>query len=850
MRFAAILAAGLFSFIAAHAAPIEYFEADGVAYDAAIPTPEAFLGHELGEKPVRHDRMVAYLEKLSELSPRITHQVLGYSHEGRPILGLVVTSEKNHAKLDAIRAAHLARLDPENPDTDGPAVVWLNYGVHGAESSGMDAAIPVLRHLAAAKGAEIEKTLDETVIVMVAIFNPDGHSRRINHVYQYLPSTEVTNPDHEVHQLWTAARVNHYWFDLNRDWLLLTQPESRAWIDFWHAWKPNVSADFHEMGSDSSYYFHPGEPKRRNPLIPDAVPQFLAGLAEGHREALDRRDELYFSEEGFDNFYIGKGSTYPSINGSVGILFEAGAARGGAIEGSIGVRRYEENIRLHFDTSLSTIEGARKAREELLGYQRGFFASALAEKPEEDVKGYVFTTAGDSGRLFQFLMLLKRHDVSVQPLTEPLQIGGKVYPAKTSYIVPLRQPQRKMIRGLFDRVTEFEETIFYDVSGWTMSLAYDLDYASLDQNQLATAKLGAPEEPKFRSAPAPAEGEYGYLLEWTEYYAPRALGRLQKAGVRARALLEPKRVPVDGEEQVFERGTLFVPLSRQDVSPRDIHRLMREIARKDAVRVHPVTSGEAAGSGDLGARDSVKTVPTPKILLVFNDGVRRYDAGEVWHLLDKEMQLPVILRDKGSLGALDLNDYTHLIAPGGAKFDEQETDRIKAWVRAGGVLITLRDASVWAESAFADYAEKKKKKDDAEETPRIDYAEIDLKNAEHVIGGAVFSADLDITHPLGFGYHDRSIAFLKNTTHTLSTPKNPFATVAKYPDAPLLSGYASRKRIAEIGGTPALVADRYGAGAVVMFADNPAFRATFRGDVKLFMNAIYFAPLIDRARLD
>ncbi|MEO1309900.1 MAG: M14 family zinc carboxypeptidase, partial [Pseudomonadota bacterium] len=379
MRLALSLLAAAFLALPAVAAPIDYFRADGVSYREDVPTPEERLGHELGDKPVRHDVMVAYLKELADLSPRITHKVLGYSHEGRPILGFVVTSEENHENIDAIRAAHLNRLDPENADADGPAVVWLNYGVHGAESSGMDAAIPVLYHLAAAEGASVDRTLDETVVLMVAIFNPDGHSRRVNHVYQHLPATEVTNPDHEAHRLWTEARVNHYWFDLNRDWLLLTQPESRAWIGFWHEWKPNVSADFHEMGSDSTYYFHPGEPKRRNGLIPDAVPRFLAGLAEGHRAALDKRDELYFSEEGFDNFYIGKGSTYPSVNGSVGILFEAGAARGGAIEGSVGVRRYEENIRLHFDTSLSTIEGARKARSELLAYQRSFFVASDAD---------------------------------------------------------------------------------------------------------------------------------------------------------------------------------------------------------------------------------------------------------------------------------------------------------------------------------------------------------------------------------------------------------------------------------------------------------------------------------------
>ena len=849
MRLLILIASLVFSPVAAIAEPIAYFGVDGVSYDESVPTPESRFGHGLGEKPVRHDLMVAYLTELSEGSPRITHEVLGYSHEGRPILGFVVTSEDNHARLDEIRARHLARLDPENEDTDGPAVVWLNYGVHGAESSGMDAAIPVLRHLAAAQGEEIERTLEETVILIVAVFNPDGHARRIDHVYQHMPASEVTNRDHVVHDIWTEARVNHYWLDLNRQWLLLTQPESRAWISFWHRWKPNVSGDYHEMGSpESTYYFHPGEPKRRNPLIPDDVPGFLAQLAKGHRAALDRRDELYYSEEGFDNFYLGKGSTYPSVNGSVGILFEAGAARGGAVEGPTGVRRYAENIRLHFDTSLSTIEGARTHRADLRAYQRAFFEEALTAE-ESGPAAYVFTTAGDRARLTEFVQLLQRHDISAEPLRSPLTQGRRTYPAGSSYLVRMRQPQRLLIRGLFERSTAFEENTFYDVSGWTLPLAYDLDYAPLDADALSAAKVGVPRPAQFQPAAAPEKAEYGYLFAWSEYYAPRALGRLLRAGVRARVVTEPKTLLTGGEELNADRGSIFVPLSRQETGADDIHALMETIAREDGITVHALSTGDAVGAGDLGARGSVRSLEAPTILLLFGDGIRRYDAGEVWHLLDLKMRTPVVLRDKADFGGLDLGDYTHLIAPGGARFSDAESEEIADWVRAGGVLIALRDAAVWAEGVFNDADGEDAAASDDGDTPRYDYADLDVRNAEHVIGGAIFGADLDITHPIGFGYADRAIAFQKNASHALRTPTNPFATVARYKDAPLLSGYASDRRIGEIQRTPAIIADRYGRGAVVLFADDPVFRATYLGADKLLMNAIYFAKTIDPSRL-
>lgn len=271
---------------AAKAEPIDYYKLPGVQYSQEITTPDDFLGHGLGEKPVRHDRMVSYLRMVAEQSPRITIETIGYSHEGRPILSFVVTSPENQARIDEINAAHKARLDPANPDEDGPAVVWINYGVHGAESSGMDAAVPTLYHLAAAQGDAIDAMLNETVVVIVAIFNPDGHSRRINHVYTFGGKAPVADPQHAQHNLWIEARTNHYWFDLNRDWLLLTQPESQAWIAKWHEWKPNVSADFHEMGSNATYYFHPGEPKRENPLIPEGMRRFCQRSARNTQAGL------------------------------------------------------------------------------------------------------------------------------------------------------------------------------------------------------------------------------------------------------------------------------------------------------------------------------------------------------------------------------------------------------------------------------------------------------------------------------------------------------------------------------------------------------------------------------------
>ena len=267
--FTALAALSLSVFAAPVAAePVEFFQVDGVTYDESVTSFEDFAGYEIGERPVRVSDMHAYLRGLADSSDRISYEIAGYSHERRPILTFTVTSAENQSNIETIRQTHLARLRGEAAPDAAPMVLWINWGVHGAETAGMDGSIPFLYHMAAAQGPEIEAQLDNAVMIVTVIFNPDGHSRRVNHVETFWSYGDNTDPNDAAHNLWTAARTNHYWFDLNRQWLLLTQPEPQAWIRQWHKWKPMLSVDYHEMGSNSPYYFHPGEELRRNPLIP------------------------------------------------------------------------------------------------------------------------------------------------------------------------------------------------------------------------------------------------------------------------------------------------------------------------------------------------------------------------------------------------------------------------------------------------------------------------------------------------------------------------------------------------------------------------------------------------------
>ena len=848
----------------AFAKPVEYFQVEGVTYDESIPAFEDQTGYEIGERPVRFSDMITYLRDLAARSNRISVETIGYSHERRPILTFVVTSPDNHANLEAIRETHLARLEGNAAPNAAPMVLWINFGVHGAETSGMDAAIPTLYHFAAAQGPEINEQLNDAVMVFTVIFNPDGHTRRIDHVETFWSYGDNTDLNDAANDMWIEARTNHYWFDLNRQWLLLTQPESQAWIKKWHEWKPMVSVDYHEMGSHSPYYFHPGEELRRNPLIPERARELTKGIAERHAAFLDSEARLYWTEEGFDNFYIGKGSTYPQVNGALGILFEAGAARGGAVETDRGLVENADNVRTQFRTALTTIQGSLELSSEIIAHQREFFAENARQAERGGRSGWVFTAEGDPERAARFVRLLRMHDIEVNRLTANVTAEGRTYPADTSFFVPMAQSNNRLIRGIFERFTEFEENIFYDVSGWTLPLAYDLEYAPVRSVMFFPAPGGEPVDGAFQPAPTPDRAPYGYVFNWSHSFAPRALNRILAADLMVRATMEDTVVTTTNGEVELGRGAIFVPFARQKSTRDEIHAIMEVIAAEDGVPVYAATSGLTPVTGrDLGASGIFRALEEPRVVLAYDGGFSRYDAGEVWWTLDYRHRMPVTLVHKSNLAALDWSEYTHLIlvAYDGAlegALDEAMTENVRGWIEGGGTLIATRNAAKWAETAILGPDEDEASEDgaaeedvaedgNAEPPARLDFGDMGVRDAEHVIGGAIFAADLDITHPLGFGYANRDLPVHRNVSFTLERPEaNPYAVPVEYADDPLLTGYASDRRQEEIGGTPSVVAQRMKRGAVILMADNPVFRGTYPGSEKLLMNAIFFSDLIDR----
>ena len=832
---------------------LAWYLPSGVTYDTNFPTPEDVLGWSVGTWHVRHDQLVSWFETVEEASPRVSLETYGHTHEDRPLLLATITSPANHARIEEIRKAHVEAVLEGREDHEGPAIVWMGYGVHGNESSASNASLLFAYHLAAARGQDIDRFLENTVVLLDPCVNPDGLSRFAHWANSHRGKNLVADSSHrERDEAWPGGRTNHYWFDLNRDWLLLTHPESRGRIERFHAWLPCVLTDYHEMGSNSTYFFQPGIPSRKNPLTPDENVDLTRSIATFHAAALDELGSLYYTEESFDDFYYGKGSTYPDIHGCIGILFEQASSRGHLQENSFGEISFPFTIRNQLTTSISTLAAVDELRGELTSYQRKFYRDARGEAGRHAVVAYVFGAAQDAHRTAAMADILRRHGIELHRLAADMEGPDGAFPAETSFVVRMEQPQFRLIRALFETRTSWPDNTFYDVSSWTFPLSFDVPYQALEADGWSEDLLGEAVGPETDLTPKGSLGNsrrpVAWMFEWHSYEAPRALDLLLDAGVRARVATRPFRAETSAGLLDFDYGTIVVPTGVQEVESSELRSLMKDITGM-GLTVRTASSGLTPGGVDLGS-GSLREIPCPEPLLLVGDGVSGYEAGEVWHYLDQRLDMAVAMIERDRLNRLDLDRYTHIIMVSGATggFGDGEEELLREWVSGGGVLIATKSSAVWCAERLLTNDDEPAEEDEEQEAREgqesLKYADYEDLRGQTRVAGTIFSANLDLTHPLCFGYGREHLAVFRNSTSVLPEGLDPFGTPVRYTPEPLLSGFASQENVERIAGSPAVRAARIGRGSVICMVDNPNFRGVWYGTNKLFANALFFGPAL------
>ncbi|WP_428700680.1 M14 family zinc carboxypeptidase [Stenotrophomonas rhizophila] len=819
-----------------------YFFPQGGEFDPSIPTPQQFLGYEIGSRYTRHDQLVAYFNELAKHSDKIKVEQIGSSYEGRPLVIATVTSAQNQQQLETLRRQHVTLADPAQPLSaagNSPVVVWLGYSVHGNETSSGEAALLTAYYLVASRSADTAQWLQQAVVLFDPAQNPDGRDRAASWHNAYASSPASADPADKEHvEPFPQGRTNHYFTDLNRDWLALTQQDTRPKIAYFHRWYPNVQIDFHEMGKDSTYYFEPSPASMHSPLLPASSYAFNKTLAKYHAQALDALGSLYYTGENFDNFSPVYGSTYPDFHGAVGVTVEQASSRGRVQESVNGLLTFPFTIRNQVATGLGTLRGAVTERDGLLKLQKDFFQSALKQAGQQPVKAFVFGDAHDPGLTARLLDLLLQHQITVEALSTAVTVEGQRFEPGSAYVVPTAQPQFRLVHSIFADTPPIKGDVFYGSTSYAIAPAYGVAFAG------SRSRIGGGQRV---TAVAPAQGGvvggqagYAYVLDWRDYNASRALYALQARGLLTRAAFQPFTAATADGEQAFARGSVVIPVAGQPLAGAALLAAVDEAARAAGVRVQALASGQSRSGIDLGS-DSVKALRKPAVALVMGEGVSATEIGSAWFVLDQQVQLPASKLDPAQLGKVELDRYTTIVLAGGTYtgVDAAAVAALKRWINAGGSLVTYGTAARWAiEQKLADevLGEDEKEPDAAR---RAFGDQRDIAAIERVSGN-ILSAQVDTSHPLGFGLPRTQLAINKENGIRFKPSRNPFSTVVRVDETPRVNGYLSETNRNRVAGAAWLLLSPQGQGNVVLFADDPAHRKYWHGTERLLLNAIFF----------
>ena len=796
-----------------------------------IPSPESVIGHPVGKWHISHDKLVEYMRKLASTSERITIEERGKTFEDRPLILLTITSKKNHQNINQIQKNHIDQTNGIlTPKIDTPLVVYQGFSIHGNEPSGSNSALLLAYYLAASNDDFVNKLLSNTIILLDPSFNPDGLQR-----FAYWANTNKNinlNPDsndREYNEVWPGARTNHYWFDMNRDWLPVQLPESRARINTFHKWLPNILTDHHEMGTNSTFFFQPGVPSRTHPLTSKLNQDITRKISKYHVKALDEIGSLYYSEERFDDFYYGKGSTFPDINGGIGILFEQASSRGHIQNSDNGILTFPFTIKNQLTAGLSTLDAALNMRNEILDYQYNFYKKSREEGGKQKKSAIIFGDEKDAAKTYHLAEILKRHKIKFHHIRNNFSKDKINYKKNYSFVVPKDQKNFKLINAMFEKRTTFQDSLFYDVSSWTFPLAFNLDYnmdISMDIAGKEVTELNKP------LGIVKSKSNYAYLMSWNEYYSPSVLNEILDNNIIAKVALKEFKL----NDKKYDYGTILIPVKNQNISSNSLFEMLNSLAVENNLIIDGVDTGLADGI-DLGSTE-FKTINKQKVAVLVGEGINSYDAGEIWHLFDVRYGITITKLDVKSISKADLSKYSSIIMPSSYGLSDINTTKIIKWTEQGGNLIAFKNSLNWiSKNKLLDLKFKTRKI----QTKNISFAQKENHFGAQVIGGAIFEAKLDLSHPINFGYKNKNISLFRNTTIFMDQDNISYNNPIIYTENPLLSGYISKENLEIIKSTVPFKTGAYKKGQVTCFSDNTNFRAFWYGTNKLLMNAIYFS---------
>lgn len=829
--------------VAVRAAAVAVFAMLPVGLAAQTPaSPEEMLGYPLGAHFTSPVDAVAYAEYLAEESSGARIFQYGRTVEGRPLVQLALGTPANLARLDEILAANRQITDIDITDAaatevarSNPAIVYFSYGVHGDEASSTDAALWTAWDLLGGDGG-LAPVLDSLIVVIDPVTNPDGRARYVDWYRSVVGSSPDANPQAREHSPpWPGGRYNHFLFDLNRDWAWLSQPETRARIETWSRWNPQVHVDFHEMSPRSSYFFFPASAPI-NPIYPEHILRWGETFGQANVAAFDRRGWRYFTGEVYDLFYPGYGDSWPSLLGAIGMTYEqaGGGAAGLAWANSNGdTLTLADRIQHHRVSGAATLRTAAGGKTELLRDFARFHRTAGVDEPD-----VLLVPGDDPGRLDSLVDHLLAQGIQLERALSPFVARAVRYPGMQSreafptgtIRVRARQSRGRLALTLLQASTELIGQGSYDITAWALPFAY-----GVEAHRVSSA-LGASWEtvqPMPAVAQAPPTAGYGYLLPPNDR-ATAAVVRLAGEGVDAWVIGRPSVFA--GRE--WPSGSYFLPILDQP----EVADLLTAAGVGDIAA--PLNSGLSESGPDIGSESTVGlTVAT--VGLMGGEGFDPTSYGAHWFYLDQVLGLPYSQLRIEEIEDLDLSRYGVIVLPDmRGQLTPEASERLGAWTRSGGRLIAVGGGAA-AIAPLAEVTLRGESDGDAEPLPSTllaTRAERDSLNWERTIPGTILPASADPDHPLMWGSGapgDPSTLYVLHQGNPAFEPKQGAEAAAFFPArvAPL-SGTISAAGLDGLAESVWLLSERFGGGEIVLFADDPLFRMFWKSTFGPYRNAL------------
>lgn len=861
----------LFCYTSLYAQDYEWLP--GGTYDPAVPTPKSVFGYEIGDYLTDNLQMVDYIHKLQVSTNRVKVFEYGMSVERRKLYLLAISSPENIARLEEIRTEIAKLTDPRqttlaeasNIAQNTVPIGWMNFGTDGGETSAFEAGLQVAYQLAAGTDALTNKILQNTVVIINPALNPDSHQPFVAWMKSSTIAGGTADPNASEHfgEWFISSDGNHYKIDLNRDAFALTQPETQAASKVLHHWNPQVWIDNH--GQPNEYYFAPfTSPMNLN--YPSSLRKWATEIGKNSAKYFDRFGWTYTKDENYDIYYPGYWDSYPAFNGAIAATYESdgGGSKGFAWKRSDGtIVTLRDAIHHHFIANLATLETLADNRQGILTDFYNFFKTGMDEVDREKYKSFVLTPGNDPERLNDLIQLLLRHNIEIYKVNQALSSKrSETYfdrSPKTrtiiagSYFIPLKQPQKRLIKTLMEPDPKMEESFlkevnerrsrdaklgslvrkeghgFYDVTAWALPLTYGVPTFFTEDITSTSGMEQITSNPVSNGGVIGEKAGYAYLISYSSNTGAKLAGKLMQEDYNLALALLPFR----NQGKDFPKGTIIARVQR---NPESLHQRIKELAKEYEATVYSTNTAWGENGISLGSK-YVRPLKNPRIMVLTKQPTRAVAFGSVYSVLTQRYGLKFTAVRTSRFNSTDLSLYNVIIFPDGSPsgyedfLGENGVEKLKTWINNGGTMIGLKGGAAFTA------------REDIELTDVKVVREVDEQNDESKpienLPGSIFRVNINNDYYLGMGYPNEIAVQVRGNYHMTTTKKG--VNVATFPSNSAIMGHVWEDSERILANKLYLADVPIGQGHVILFANDPTFRAYWNGLDRLFLSGILFS---------